>query len=211
MSNTQILMVAALALAAAGCTSMEKRSFQTNQRVHLQNAEAAEKTGNWESAQRSYYLALQNAERAGAGKKELAALNHKVGRASGITCKYDVAEKHLTKAYELDKKASGPAHNLLVELARMNLAQGKPVDAANNFEKALPGLEKARAQKYDPIGFAEVLEDYATALDKGGMQSQAKTVSARAAEVRAHSQGKAPVALRVAYGSHCGSQQAVNH
>lgn len=201
--NSFVGVLAALAL--VGCVGItDKATFLDNKRLYVNNAEAQMKQGNWEAARRTYTLALNNAEWAEDKPSELAKLNYEVGRANGVTCRYDVAEKHLNQAYEIDKQSSGPTYRALVELGRLNLKQGKSTEAVSFFDRAVLDLEKAKVPKSDPIGFAEVLEDYAKALYDAGDSSRSRTMIARANEARAQNSGKTATMGLTPYGTQCG-------
>jgi tetratricopeptide (TPR) repeat protein len=203
MVTRAIMLVAAGALALGGCKSIDQRTFNNNKKLYTQSAQDAVKAGDWENARRRYYLALRNAEWAESKPAELAGLNYEVGRASGVTCQFDAATKHLNQAYELDKRTSGPTYRALLELARVNLTLEKYVESVGYFERAMPELEKAKIAKHDPIGIAEAWEDYAKALEKSGNSSQAKSMAARAAQARAEHQGQLAAIAQTPYGSHC--------
>jgi tetratricopeptide (TPR) repeat protein len=203
MFSKKILVVIGCLAFAAACTSIEKRTFESNKKLYVQSARAAVNSGDWENARRRYFLALQNAQWSEAKPEELARLNLQVGRASGVTCKYDAAEKHLNKSYDLDKKADAPTYLALIELARLSLAQSKTLEAVGFFERAMPELETVKLAKKDPIGYAELLEEYAKALSVSGNTSRAKSIAARASEMRAANQGKVGIYAETPYGKQC--------
>ena len=195
----------ALLLAAtllSGCKSIDNYTFHNNKKLYVQNAQAAAQAGDWENAARRYFLALQNAQWAEASPKEQAQLNYEVGRARGVTCKYDLADVHLKRAYELEQKAGAPPYRSLVELARLSLAQKKYSEAIGYFERALPQWEKAGVTR-DPTGFADALDDYAVALAKSNQQATANSVALRAKEMRTNAKGKPASEMRAPYGTQC--------
>jgi tetratricopeptide (TPR) repeat protein len=89
---------------------------------------------------------------------------YEYGRASGVTCFYEHAEEYLSKALTLDEESSGPTHYPLIELARLNLDRGKYAEAVPYFERVLPIVEKLNSEALDPIGFADLLDEYAVHL-----------------------------------------------
>jgi hypothetical protein len=98
--------VIVLLLFAASCASPIN---STNAKHHAISANEAEKRGDWTTARKEWAKALVNAQLAGAPTQELAVFNYEYGRALGVQCSWDEAEKYLLKAYELDLKTGGPA------------------------------------------------------------------------------------------------------
>ncbi len=192
------------ALTLTACVGItDKATFLDNKRLYIKSAEAQVQQGKWHSARQTYFLALSNAEWAEDKPSELAKLNYEVGRVNGVTCRYDLAEKHLNQAYEFDKQSGGPTHRALVELGRLNLLQGKSIEATSYFDRAVVDLQRGDAAKRDPIGVAEVLEDFAKALEKGGDASRARTLIAQANELRAKNANKTAASAPTPYGTQC--------
>ena len=124
---------------------------------YAQAAHAAVNSGDGVTARKNWSKALLNAQLGGASPAQLAVLNNEYGRASGVVCEFADAEKALTTAYDLDKRAGGPTYLSLVELARLNLDQNKFPEAATYFERALPELEAKGASAGAPIGWQTFL------------------------------------------------------
>jgi tetratricopeptide (TPR) repeat protein len=189
----------AVLLALAGCKALDAPKFQKNARIYSTQAANAEAANDWGGARRNYFLALQNAEWAEEGPAVLADLFYKLGRTDGVTCRFDAAADNFNKAYELNDKNAWP----LVELARMNLAQGKADAAAKLFARALPVLEKAVGATRDPMNLAAAFQDYSTALGKLSMLPEADRANARALELRAQNESSAASPVPVPYASQC--------
>jgi tetratricopeptide (TPR) repeat protein len=196
------LIVAAAVAVMAGCVGVtDEATFLDNKRLYIKNAEGQVKAGNWNNARRTYTLALSNATWAEDKPQELATLNYQVGRANGVTCRYELAEQHLNQAMELDKQSSGPSYRSTIELGRLNLAQGKAPEAAGYFERALAEMDKTGVEKRDPVGLAEALDDYANALAKAGKDATAAVT--RAADLHKKHAGTSAVTARAPYGTQC--------
>ena len=67
----------------------------------------------------------------------------------------------------------------------------------------MPELDKANAGKSDPIGYAEILDDYKVALLKSDKAADAARVAKQAETLRAANTGKTATMLRPPYGGQC--------
>ncbi len=120
-----------------------------------------------------------------------------------MTCFFDLAEEEFKAALELDRQAGQPLYLTLTELSRLNLAQGKYPAALRYFERGFPLLDAARAAQEAPIGYADLLDHYAQALDGAGQASAAQQARQRAAGLRQqHPQQQSATDL-TPYGSAC--------
>jgi tetratricopeptide (TPR) repeat protein len=165
--------------------------------------EAALRRGDWDGARRAYARAAVNSDLGRAPVRARSVMYYEYGRTSGVTCFYDHAQEYLTKSLKLDEESSGPIHYPLIELARLNLDQGKFAQAVPYFERALPAVEKLNAESQDPIGFADFLGEYSLALSESGRSAEAGPMKARASAVRLKHQGTASRTDRTPYGKHC--------
>lgn len=159
--------------------------------------------GDWDAARRAYARAAVNADLGGAPVRMRSVMHYEYARASGVTCYYEHAEEHLAKALKLDEESSGPTHYPLIELARLNLDQEKFAQAIPYFERALPIVEKLNAASVDPVGFANLLDEYVQALTMSGRAADAKVIQTRAANIRSKNPDLKSRTDRTPYGKHC--------
>jgi tetratricopeptide (TPR) repeat protein len=190
----------ALGLAAAlisACSVLDTPTFQNNYSLYNREALKAEKEGNWDAAAKRYFLALQNSQWAEEGKGVRADFHYKLGRAQGATCQFEKSEQSLTEAYSLNPRLP----QAMAELARLKLSQNKLADALSYFERATPGLDQVASA--DPIGVAEIFDDYSSALTKSSKAADAAAIAKRAEALRAANTGKTAGMLKPPYGGQC--------
>jgi tetratricopeptide (TPR) repeat protein len=181
----------------SGCSALDTPTFQNNYSLYNREALKAEKEGNWDAAAKRYFLALQNSEWANEGKGVRADFHYKLGRALGATCQFEKSEQNLSQANELNPRMP----QALAELGRLKLSQDKLADALSYFERALPGLEKSASS--DPIGVAEIFDDYSSALNKSSKAADATGITKRAETLRAANSGKSAAMIKPPYGGQC--------
>ena len=157
----------------------------------------------WWKARRACGRAAINAKLGGAPDQTIAVLWYEYGRTSGVICDYAEAQKGLDEALKLDQATGGPAYMSLLEIARLNFAQGKFAKAASYYEKFWLAIPKNLAEKEDPIGSAEVLEEQAEAYRKIGNITLSKAQEARARELRATNPNKTSNTDHTPYGKFC--------
>jgi len=203
MQIMALLMTSGTFLLLVACANPINAKTATN---YAQAAARAQKAGDWENAQNYWSRAIVNAQLAGATPSQLAALNYEYGRSSGAVCDYAEAERALKAAYDLDNQSGGPAFMALFELARLNLDQKKFVEAINYFDRAFQIAEEKGVSKASPIGTAEALEEYSSALNKVGKSSESETAATRAAMLRRANPVGHSITDRTPYGRHCPSK-----
>lgn len=179
------------------CSALDTQSFQNNYSLYNREALKAEKENNWNAAARRYSLALQNSEWANEGKGVRSDFHYKLGRALGATCQFDASEQNLAQAHQFNPRMP----QALAELGRLKLAQNQLLDALSFFERALPDLQKSA--NADPIGVAEILDDYSIALGKSNKEADARAIAKRAGELRAGNAGKTASMIKPPYGGQC--------
>lgn len=170
---------------------------------HAQAADTASASGDWTLSYREWRQAVAAAEQTKLPATALAVIYYEYGRAAGVTCHFDVAERYLDKSYQLDKRNDGPFYLALIELARVNLDQGKNARAADYFAQAIPLLEQIGAPQQAPAEFARVLDEYARALRKLGRDQAAEQAANRAASLRKRFPDYHSITERTPYGTHC--------
>lgn len=136
---------------------------------------------------------------------ELAALIYEYGRTSGVLCDWQTASLSLEESYELDKSNGGPSHMSLVELARLNLAQEQYEEARRYFSMAIPELDSVDADKRDPMGFVDIIEEYSAVLSKLGETKEAAVHRDRGKYLRQTSINSVSRSDITPYGAFCPS------
>jgi len=174
-----------------------------NARQHAQAGVKAGKSGEFAKARKEFARALTNARLANADPKLVAVLSYEYGRYSGMICDWVEGEKGLTEAYDLDRQNGGPAYMSLVELARLNLDRQQYGNAVEYFDRVVPELETSHADTRDPIGYAQVLDEYAASLEKTGKNGLAGKFRDRAGDLRKAFPGKSAHTDRTPYGTQC--------
>jgi tetratricopeptide (TPR) repeat protein len=153
---------------------------------HALAAEEAVDAGDWAGALPKWKQAIELAEKTGAETAFKAILYYEQGRAQGVLCQWDEAEESLLRAYELDAESGDtPVFLSLTELARLVYARQDYESARHYYEKLVPLLKNYGANSFDPVGYVEILEEYAVALRAGNKDTEAAEYEKQAAELRA--------------------------
>jgi tetratricopeptide (TPR) repeat protein len=201
MKSALALLVAATVL--GGCASAITERTATK---YTYEGFAAELNNDWDRARRAFARAVFNSEMARMPPGKRAVLFYEYGRSLGVTCFFDKSERALNTAYQLDKEAGQPLFLSLVELSRLSLDQARYQDATVYFERAISALDTADVTSKAPRGYADVLDEYARALDGVGRAADAKRSSERAAAIRASTPDKRSITDRTPYGKYCTKQ-----
>jgi hypothetical protein len=188
-------------LAAAGCASPQlKLNWQGNDALAARD---------YRLAAERYGQSLAEAERVGDEQLAAGAL-YGLGRANGYLCNFPEAEKafaeSIARRERLPDREDAHLTQNLCEFGRLYLAEGKWADAAAQLARATPMLESVDMGDRDPIGYAELLDDYEKALRNAGRPEEAAVVSARAAELRRANPDRSAEYEFREYPSHCDSQ-----
>ena len=197
-------MILVVAFIAFGCAGPINQKTASNYEQLAQQAKAA---GNLALAEEYYSRALWNADMGNASLSDRSRLTYNLGRVKGLRCDYAGAEALLSQALQLEEGASGPDSGLtsmrLFELARLNAAWGRPDEARLYYARAVPIVGNLDIETSDPIGFADVLDDYAAVLEASGDTEAAATTRQDAERLRrAHPQMRAGF-VKEPYNSHC--------
>jgi len=174
-----------------------------NANQYADAANAATRRGDWDGARRLWARVVVNADLGHAAKKRRALFYYEYGRATGVTCFFDLSEEYLNKAYELDRETAGPVYMSLLELARLNSDQKKYAQAIGYFERAIPELERVNAQMEAPIEYANILDEYSIVLSVVDRDADAAAAKSRAAMLRANNKGRYSISDRTPYGTQC--------
>jgi len=145
----------------------------------------AEFAGDYVLAEQNYSRALWNARMGNVPSSGISLVTYNLGRVKGYLCKYDEAEQLLLEALRLEEQDSGTKSGLtsmrLFELARLDAARDRFDQAYQYYSRAIPIVRKLDIESADPIGFANVLSDFAEVLESLG-QDQAATEAIRESE-----------------------------
>jgi tetratricopeptide (TPR) repeat protein len=190
-----------LALGLSGCVSAIKGQYASN---YEQTGAIAQNQGDWDGARRAYAIAVNNV--ASPDPRKNAIYHYEYGRSLGVTCYFVEAERELNIAYDFDQRAGQPLYLSLVELARLNLDQRKFPQAALYFERAFSEIDRANVPKVAPTAYADVLDEYASALSAAGRQLEAAATIKRASEVRSNNPKGYSITDRTPYGRHCANR-----
>lgn len=87
----------------------------------------------------------------------------------------------------------------------MQLDQGHFSAAAQHLSEAYPLIKDAGFETKDPLGLARYLDEYATALEQTQQDTEARTLRAKASELRGKFPNEKAKADRTPYGRQCSS------
>jgi len=186
-------------LSLAGCATVNEKSAGHS----MQKGDDARARGDWDAARRMYATAFADRNLGQTSPRYRAVLHYEYGRSLGVTCFYKEAENELILAHDLDKKSGGVFYLSLTELGRLNLAQKNYPAAVAYFERVLAELDPAIAAKKAPSFYADVLDDYASALSGAGRPKNAEAAAKQAAEARANIAADQSGTERTPYGTQC--------
>lgn len=200
----RILIFIVLLPALASCANPINLRTAENYYVSGQTAEISK---DYVLARRDYSRALLNAQLGKAQPSAISMLTYNLGRMTGYVCEYLEAEKLLLDALTQEEKITGPESGItsmrLLELARLNFDQKRFAQSIPYFQRGVANVEKLNIERDDPIGFALVLDDYATALVEAGQATESASIRARADELRRKNQGRNPGFVPIRYNQPC--------
>ncbi len=188
-----IYFLLAISLTLCGCVS-DINKKEAN--IHFEAARRFEFQKDFVSAREQYGKALIDARLAGADQTTISMLTYNYGRMSGYTCHFDEAEQMLLQALELEKGSTGPESSIysmrLFELARLNYDRGQFDKSAKYYSQGIPIVEQLGVATSDPIGLANALREYGSALSNIGRTSAAAEALQNARRLEDANPGKKP-------------------
>lgn len=190
----------ATVLFATGCAN------PINLRTASRYAEACQgfqAQNEWWKARMNCGRAATNADLGRATARTRAVLWYEYGRTSGAICDYVEARRGLNTAVKLDEESGGPAFMSFLELARLELDQGNFKESAAHFARFDAAVPRGTAEKEDPVGYADVLEEYARAAEGSGNGPLASSLRQRSKQLRSANPGKSSNTDRTPYGKYC--------
>lgn len=202
MRSNRGLIVMAVLITLVGCANPINRHTAVK---YNHAAYAAMKSGDWVNARMYFGRAIPNAKIGGVDPKAMAVLWYEYGRSSGVICDWSEAERGLNEAYKLDSETGGPAYMSLYEFGRMNYDRKQYAKAVEYFARVKTEFDKLQADTKDPLGYADYLEEYASALEQTGNAAEVEKHRARAAELRKTFPGKDAHTEKTPYGTQCKS------
>jgi tetratricopeptide (TPR) repeat protein len=156
----------------------------------------AEKGGDLALAQRNFSRAYGNAQIGNLGPKAEAYYLYEFARVTGYAGSYSESEKAFSDVLELIEKAKGEADNLrppaLSEYARLLHDTEQHAKAISIYEKAVLELERVGILTADPVGFALLLDDYASSLAAAGFSQRSDEITSRSTSIKAAHKGALP-------------------
>ena len=201
---TRALVASCLVLGLASCAHPIN---QYNAAQYHRWGLEAERAGNYPLAERNYERALINARLGRSPDSGMSMAMYNLGRVKGYLCKHDDAEKLLRAALELEEKTTGPESGLtamrLFELARLHYDRRQYAASVPYFARAIPAVRKLGTEASDPIGLADVLDQYAAALRASGQAEESAERKREAAAIRARHPDKAAEFKPVSYDGRC--------
>lgn len=207
MNRVKNLLLIVAVVLLSGCAGTLN---QHNAEKYGEAAFAALEKGDWKTARMYYSRAWGNAKKGGAPIRNISVLRYEYGRASGVMCDWAEAEQALNEAYALDMKSGGPFWMPLVELERMSIAKKDYAQALKYFEILMPVLKKMRAETKDPLGYADILDEYVLALENNGRALESEKWKARSLQIRTTFPDAEPHTDITPYGMYCSDEINVN-
>lgn len=187
-----------LAFCILGCTGC-RLTHELNAghyRFHLNAGLDALDRNRYSTAKHEFARAIWYAQGENLGPEAEAAAIYDYALAVGHLGEFQSAEECLKRALVLDAKTEPTegkqATMRLFELARLYQAWGKNELSRTAYQRALQNLKNWNAEEKDPIGLAQVLDDYAAVLGKAGNKSEAESIRERSDSIRRANPGKKP-------------------
>jgi len=128
--------------------------------------------------------------------QEKATAMYGLGRANGYLCNFKESENWFLKAIQLQEQLPDNPNistwltQDYLELARLYYDNEFYSQSTVYFEKAIPLVEKLEIEQEDPIGYANVLEDYGVALNKLNRISEHKVITNKIDTLRSQNTGR---------------------
>jgi len=177
----RILVTLGLFMALAACVGIGPES-----KYSLAAGDEFYAKGRYEEAKTAYaasiYRFSSSMMAVGRGRYGLA-------RSQGQLCEFDDAVKNFTEASKYFQMAFDGKPNIFLtqsyfELARLYYDYGDYSGAITPFQKAVVLADDLNAANRDPIGYADVLEDYRAALEKTENTSRAIEIQGKINSLR---------------------------
>lgn len=156
-------------------------------RRYFMEAEKAMVAGDLQAAKVGYSRALLNARLGDVPPAAEAGLAQKLARVLGNLCEREEAEKTFLEAVAAAEKVAGTesprTFPLRVELAQFTFDTDQFGKAVGYFEKAFAVGEAILSEK-QPVAMAQLIDDYAVALENSGKALEAQEAKKKAVALR---------------------------
>ncbi|CCQ90287.1 exported hypothetical protein [Nitrospina gracilis 3/211] len=175
-------------------------------RKYIESGNVAENRGNLELARENYKRALINVNLGNLSEEEWAYAAYEYGRISGYLCDHEEAEKYMLQSLEIKERLEFPLDfkaKSYFELARFYYDSDQYAQSIPYFDKGIQLAEILGGEKTDPIAFANILDEHASALRKTGAEQQADTIAKRAETIREQNSGQQAHFKPTRYNQNC--------
>ena len=197
MKSTALVIATALTLVS--CANPINLRTAAN---YAQGCMSFQHQGEWWKARQACGRAAINAELGGAEPQAITGLWYEYGRTSGVICDYPEAKRALEKSLESDKANNGPIIMDYFELARLHFDQKLYKEASAYYQSGIAATPKEIVAQ-DPIGYAEVLDEYGVALKQTGDVANSEKIIAEAKQLRSSNPNGKSLTKRTPYGKFC--------
>ena len=198
------LIISAITITVLGCANPINQ--KTAEHYHDLGSQS-EDAGDYELAEEYYSRALWNAKMGQSPNSGISMVYYNLGRVKGYLCKYHEAEELLLEALRLEEETSGPDSGLtsmrLFELGRLNAAWSQFDEALSYYSRAISLVRKLDVETSDPIGFANVLGEYAELLESSGNREKAISIGQEADRIRIANPDMQPGFVAQSYSQFC--------
>lgn len=174
-----------------------------NAERHAQAGYVAQRNNDWDTARRQFAQAVVNADLGGAEAQGKGIVNYEYGRALGVTCFHEEAEKYLLRSKEFQEQLGQSPYLALYELGLLTEKQRQYAKAAAYFSQLIPLMEKAGLQSQYPLGVADAYERYGKALKELGKDAEARLAEQKASSIRVENPDAKPFGRVTPYGTAC--------
>ena len=193
------IQIVILSLISASCAN--PLNVRTADR-YFQQGKHLSSQGNWSEARVAYGRALTNVAWGNLPERSKALYSFNFGRASGVICDWENAEKYLEQAYNIYAKTEPQLHYELIELAQMNDARGNYTKASEYYSKTIIEVEKHNLDKKSPMAHVDTLTRYASVESKLGNNKQSLLLKQKADLIIKNNPGKS-IPAGTPYGKFC--------
>lgn len=171
----------------------------------MQRADAAIRRGDWESAASQFAQAINHPDLPRDAITR-SAMHLGYGRALGVLCHFDEAEKYLLRAKDIaasDDKAGSATIDALRELGAINVARKKYAAAIEYYLPFVAAIEREPRTKLPPWQTTDAFEKLAIALAATGKPDEADARRREAGKWRGGVPGALPAGAITPYGTQC--------
>lgn len=199
-----------LALLMTACASTNHSTMTTHHTMmehHHTNAATHEKAGNYIKAKRLYMKEMHHARLGHPPAAGISSTYHNLGRIKGYLCEISKAEFFLLQSLQAKKKELEVESRAMamyqLELAMFYYDQARYSSSAPYYASSIPMAIQYGMQEDDPIAVAQMVDEYATVLEKTNHPTQAIDARKQAQQLRANSPDKKAHFMPTRYQQDC--------